>query len=134
MVSTLCHESGTPSVSKIAAGLKGCRREDAEAGGRVVRVVWTVDPARDTPAVLRQFVGAFHPRMIGLTGPAPAIDAVAKAYGIYHAIGERQPGGGYLVDHSRQAYLMDPAGRPIALVPAEKSPEAVAATLAAWVR
>lgn len=131
---TYCPDVCPLDVQNIAAGLKAFERTDAARGARVVPVFVTVDPARDTPAVLRQFVAAFHPRMIGLTGPAPAIDAVAKAYGIYHAIGERQPGGGYLVDHSRQAYLMDPAGRPIALVPAEKSPEAVAETLAAWVR
>ena len=94
----------------------------------------TVDPERDTPAVMKSYVSAFHPRMVGLTGDPAAIAAVAKAFGVYAARGKQQAGGGYLVDHSAQAYLMDPDGKPIALLTSEGPPNKVADELAQWVK
>ena len=130
---TFCPDVCPVDVQNIAAGLKLFEKADAARAAKVVPIFVTVDPARDTPPVLRQFVAAFHPRLVGLTGSDAAIDAVAKEYGVYHAIGAKSEGG-YMVDHSRQAYLMDPAGKPIALVPAEGSPQGVADTLATWVK
>jgi protein SCO1/2 len=72
--------------------------------------------------------------MVGLTGSPGAIDAVAKEYAIYYQKGETTPGGGYMVDHSRVAYLMDPQGRPLALLPQEKSPQAIATEMKRWVQ
>ena len=56
--------------------------QDAARAAKVVPIFVTVDPKRDTPAVLKAFVSAFHPRMVGLTGTPEAIAAAAKAYGI----------------------------------------------------
>ena len=94
----------------------------------------SVDPARDTPEVLKSFVANFHPRMVGLTGSAAAIDATAKEYAVYYKKGEMSPGGGYMVDHSRVAYLMDPQGKPMALLPQDQSPEAIATEIKRWVK
>ena len=118
----------------MAAGLKAFEKGDAARAAKVVPVFVTVDPTRDTPAVMKSYVTAFHPRLVGLTGDEAAIAAVAKAYGVYAARGERQPGGGYLVDHSAQAYLMDPDGKPVALLPSEGPPQKVAEELAKWVK
>ena len=57
-----------------------------------------------------------------------------KAYAVWSAKGDPSPGGGYLVNHSRQVYLMDPDNKPLALVPADEGPESVARTLDQWVR
>ena len=86
----------------------------------------TVDPARDTPEALKPFVARYHPRLLGLTGTPEAIADIAKRYGIYYAKGEMTPGGGYMVNHSRQAYLMDPAGKPLALLPQDAITPAMA--------
>lgn len=129
---TFCPDVCPLDMQNVGAGLKLLASRDAAKATKVVPIFVTVDPARDTPAILKQFVAAFHPRMIGLTGTPAAIDAVAKEYAIYHAKGEATTGG-YLVDHSRQAYLMDPAGKPVMLVPVDQSPEAVAAALEQWV-
>ncbi len=131
---TFCPDVCPVDVQTIGAGLKAFEAQDAQRGGRVVPIFITVDPARDTPAVIREFVANFHPRMVGLTGSESAIDAVAKAYGVYHARQKPGPGGGYMVDHTRQAYLMDPSGKPMALLPTEQGADAVAAELARWVR
>jgi len=131
---TSCPDVCPTDVRDIGAGLKRLEADDPQKAARIVPVFVTVDPARDTPAAVGAFVANFHPRMVGLTGSRAAVDAAAKAYAVYYRAGPVQPGGGYLVDHSRQACLMDPAGRPAALVPADQGPEAVEQTLERWVR
>ncbi len=130
---TFCPDVCPTDVQAIAAGLKQVAAKDPALAAKVVPIFITVDPARDTPAVLRQFVGAFDPRIVGLTGSAAAIDAVRQEYGVYaaRAAGTKD---GYLVDHSRQTYLMGPDDKPIALVPADKGPAAVAETIEHWVK
>lgn len=80
--------------------------------GHVVTPVFiTVDPARDDPAALGQFVGAMHPAMIGLTGTADEIAAAAKAYKVFFAkAGPVDADTDYLMSHSNFFYLMTPGG------------------------
>ncbi len=78
--------------------------------GQVQPVFITVDPERDTPAAMKEFLSNFHPRMLGLTGTPAEIQAAAKAYRVYYAKaagGERD----YLMDHTALLYLMDREGR-----------------------
>jgi protein SCO1/2 len=131
---TFCPDVCPTDVQSIGAGLKLFEASDAARAARVVPIFVTVDPARDTPPVLAQFVAAFHPRMVGLTGSSAAIDAVKKEFAVYANQGATGSGGGYLVNHSRQTYLMDPDGKPIALIPQDEGPKAVAAALEQWVR
>ncbi|PAX07511.1 SCO family protein [Sphingomonas lenta] len=131
---TFCPDICPTDAQNIAAGLKRFEAEDAARAAKITPVFVTIDPARDTPDVLARFTDAFHPRMLGLTGSAEAIGQIAKAYAVYYAKGEASPGGGYLMDHSRQSYLMDPQGRPVALIPQDKGADAVAAELERWVR
>lgn len=130
---TFCPDVCPTDVQNIGAGLKLVEQEKPAIGAKVVPVFVTVDPARDTPAVVRRFTAAFHSRMVGLTGSPEAIDAVRKAYAVYAQKGEASPAGGYMMDHSRQAYLMDPAGKPVALIPQEEGPRAVADEIERWV-
>lgn len=131
---TFCPDVCPVDMGNVGAGLKAFEAKDAARAAKVVPIFVSVDPARDTPAVLKQFVAAFHPRMVGLTGTPAQIAAAAKAYSIYYAKGEASAAGGYLVNHSRQTYLFDPAGKPIALVPADQSPQAVTEALDHWVK
>lgn len=131
---TFCPDICPTDARNIGAGLKRFEAEDAARAALVTPVFVSVDPERDTPAVLKAFTAAFHPRMVGLTGSLDAVAGAAKAYGVYYRKGEATPGGGYLVDHQNTAYLMDPTGAPVALLPQDQGPEAVAAELARWVR
>ena len=131
---TFCPDVCPVDVQAIGAGLKTFETAAPALGAKIVPIFVSVDPARDKPAELKQFVAAFHPRMVGLTGTKEQIDAATKAYGIYYAIDPPAPGGGYLVQHSRQAYLMAPDGSPMALLPAEQGPQAVADELKRWVK
>jgi protein SCO1/2 len=127
---TFCPDVCPVDVQNLSAGLKLVEAKDPALGRRIVPVFVTVDPARDTPAVLKQFVSAFHPRLVGLTGTPAAIAAAEKAYGIYAARG-KGTADGYLMDHSRQIYLFDPAGKPLALLP-EGPPRAIADEVMKW--
>lgn len=78
-----------------------------EKGFDVTPVFISIDPARDTPAVMKDYVQNVHPSMIGLTGSAEQIKVAANAYKAFY---QKQADGGefYLMDHSTFTYLMDP--------------------------
>ncbi len=71
----------------------------------------TIDPERDTPAVLAAYVGNFHPRLIGLTGTPEEIRTIAAAYRVYYARAKGGSDADYLMDHSSIIYLMGRDGR-----------------------
>ena len=79
---------------------------DAE---RVQVLFITVDPERDTPGELAQYVGAFDPRFVALRGDLASTQRVAKDFKIYFE--KRKQGDSYTVDHSAQSYVIDPQGR-----------------------
>ncbi len=93
----------------------------------------TIDPARDTPDKVGEFAAAFSPRLIGLTGTSAGRGGRQGLRGLLRARARKRPGG-YLMDHSRNAVLSGRKGEPIALLPADQGPDAVAAELAKWVK
>jgi protein SCO1/2 len=131
---TFCPDVCPTDVQAIGAAVKKLETSDPVLAAKIVPVFVTVDPARDTPAVLKQFVSAFHPRMVGLTGTDDQIAKIKTEYAVYSSKGDASPGGGYLVNHSRQAYLMDPDGKPLALLPQEQGPDAVVTEIKRWAR
>lgn len=79
---------------------------------RIQPVFVSIDPARDTPEVLKAYVGNFNPRLLGLTGTPEEVAAMAKAYRVYYAkAGSNGSSTDYLMDHSSIIYLMGPDGR-----------------------
>jgi len=71
----------------------------------------SVDPDRDTPEVLKEYVDHFHDKMIALTGSQEQVDAMAMKYKVYHAKRPADEGGVYLMDHSSYIYLMAVDGK-----------------------
>jgi protein SCO1 len=102
---------------------------------KLLPIFVTVDPDRDTPAVLRQYVRAFGPELQGLTGSPDEIARVAKEFAVSYS---KQPvakgASGYLMDHSSVVVLFGPDGQPIVIVPTDQGADAVADTLRQWVR
>jgi protein SCO1 len=93
-----------------------------------VRVLFiTVDPERDTPAALKDYLSSFDPHMLGLTGDPAAIAAVAKAYRAYYKKVPLEQG--YTMDHTAIVYLMDKDGRFVAPFSLKRTTEAAAADL-----
>lgn len=88
-----------------------------KGGDDVQPLFISVDPERDTTAVLAQYVSSFHPRLIGLTGTLEQIRAAANSYKAYYAKYTPPDGGVYLIDHTGFTYLMDRAGKYLGFFP-----------------
>jgi protein SCO1/2 len=93
-----------------------------------VRVAFiTIDPERDTPAVLKDYLSSFNPHMLALTGDPAAIAAVAKAYRVYY---KKVPlENDYTMDHTAIVYLMDKDGRFVSPFSLKRTTDAAAADL-----
>ncbi|MBT3330114.1 MAG: SCO family protein [Rhodospirillaceae bacterium] len=78
---------------------------------KVVPMMITIDPERDTAAVLADYMENFHPRLLGLTGDLAQIKAVGKAYRVYFAKTKPDEEGDYFMDHSSFVYVMGPDGK-----------------------
>jgi cytochrome oxidase Cu insertion factor (SCO1/SenC/PrrC family)/ABC-type Zn2+ transport system substrate-binding protein/surface adhesin len=96
----------------------------------------TIDPERDSVEVLRDYVGYFSPRLVGLTGSRKMIDRVAARYRVKYekVIDGDTPPGQYLMDHSASVYLMAPDGRFLAKFAHGIPPERMAEELRGWLR
>jgi cytochrome oxidase Cu insertion factor (SCO1/SenC/PrrC family) len=103
------------------------------AGERVTPVFISVDPQRDTPEVLADYVARFHPRMQGLTGTPEQVAEVARRYRVYYARVQRPDMTDYLMDHSSFIYLVGPDGRVRSLYRPDQRPEDIAAAVAAQI-
>ncbi len=88
----------------------------------------TVDPERDTPAVMKDYLSSFDPHLRGLTGDPAKIEAAEKAYRVY---AKKVPAAGndYAMDHTALVYLMDKQGRFVAPFSLKRTPEEAAAEL-----
>ena len=100
-----------------------------EAGEMVQPVFITVDPERDTPEHLKQYMALFHPRFVGLTGDAMAIGAAARAYRVYYKKIEWSDRSDYTVDHSAFIYLMGRDGEYFGFFPPGASAERLVETI-----
>jgi protein SCO1/2 len=88
----------------------------------------TVDPERDTPAVMKDYLSSFDPHLRGATGDRVAIDAVEKAYRVY-AKKVPMENSDYTMDHTALVYLMDKQGRFVTPFSLKRRPEEAAADL-----
>jgi cytochrome oxidase Cu insertion factor (SCO1/SenC/PrrC family) len=102
-----------------------------ELQDKVVPLFITVDPARDTVEVMRDYVKAFHPRLVGLTGSEAEVADALRAYRVYarKADATTAGDGGYLVDHSTFTYLMDTDGKYLSHFGHGTTPEGMAGRL-----
>jgi cytochrome oxidase Cu insertion factor (SCO1/SenC/PrrC family) len=103
-------------------------------GKRVTPIFITIDPERDTPKVLGDYMKAFGPQFVGLTGNAAAIAQVEQEYRVYakkKPIDPAHPERGYGMDHSSVIYLMGPDGRLVSFYDEAISPDDLAKDLRA---
>jgi protein SCO1/2 len=99
---------------------------------RVGALFVTVDPQRDTPEKLKDYLSSFDPHLRALTGSPEAVEAMVKAYRGYM---KKVPldGGGYTMDHTALVYLMDKDGRFVAPFKLKRTPEEAAADLRRYI-
>jgi protein SCO1 len=75
----------------------------------------SIDPARDAPGLLADYLAYFDPEILGITGDEEAISGLARQMGVAVFLGEADEHGDYTVDHSTAVFLVDPQGRLAAL-------------------
>lgn len=94
------------SLGLAIAQLSAAQREQVQP------LFISVDPARDTPIRLAEYVTHFSPRMLGLTGTPEEVAAVARKFAVYYAV-HRESGddANYLVDHTSRIYVVGRDGR-----------------------
>jgi protein SCO1/2 len=100
-----------PSICPTTmAEFRAAKRSLGPDGDRVAAVLISVDPERDTPERLGQYLGAFDPSFVGLRGDTATLGRIGPEYDLYY---ERQPlgDGEYTIDHTAISYLIDPEGR-----------------------
>src|SRR3984957_12449011 len=124
---TYCPDVCPTTLTSVAAALDKL----GPKADQIQPLFITVDPKRDTPAVVKQYAAAFSPRLIGLTGTPEQIAVAAKEYRVYYAEHRTGPGpDDYSMDHSSILYLMGPDGKFIAPIRADESGAQMATDLA----
>ena len=131
---TFCPDVCPTDMQRLTQGFRAFEATNAARAAQVQPIFVTIDPARDTVPVVKQFVSAFHPRFVGLTGTQPQVDAALKAFRVYAVKAGPADAKDYLMDHSAIAYLIDPKGQPVSFLSQGSTPQDVAAELSKWVR
>ena len=129
---TYCPDVCPVDMQVIGQAMRQIEKSDPDLAKKLQPIFITVDPERDKPAVLKEYVSSFHPKTIGLTGTPEQIADVAKKHGVYF---QKAEGGGtseYQMDHSRIVLLFGPKGEPLAILPHDEGAEAVAAEIRRW--
>ncbi len=99
---TFCPDVCPTSMADLAK----VQREIDDAGEDIQVIMVSVDPERDTPDKLAEYVEHFHPTFIGLTGTPEEIDEAGERYGLHYEIHEGTAASGYLIDHTARIYLI----------------------------
>lgn len=103
-----------------------------EEADEVAFVFVSVDPQRDTPERLAQYVGAFDPAFIGLTGDDAALRPIAQEFGVYYQVVPLEDSATeYLVDHTASSFALDREGRLAIVFSYGTPPDAIAQRLRA---
>ncbi|MCG2577303.1 SCO family protein [Dechloromonas sp. XY25] len=121
---TFCPDVCPTSLAATAEGLKQLTPDEL---AKVAMIFISVDPKRDTPARLKEYAEFFHPAIVGVTGSAETIAEIAKRYGVFYAEQKVDTaGGGYVVDHSSDTFIVGPDGKVVAKIAHATPPDQVA--------
>lgn len=103
---TFCPDVCPGTLGNVAQALRdmGTKAEDVQL------IMVSLDPERDTPEKLAEYMGHFHPSFIGITGTKEELDKVASLYGIYYQKNEGSNATGYLIDHTATLLVLDREG------------------------
>ena len=126
-----CPDYCPTTMTTLNTALGKMKPEDA---AKVQVIFVTVDPKRDQPKALTDYVRAFNPAFAGLYGSDEQTAAVSKEFKIIYQKAQIKDANTYLVDHSTQMYAFDPQGRIRLLIRHEAGPDAIAADLTTLVK
>lgn len=125
---TFCPDICPASLSELADAMEvlGDQSDDVQV------IMISVDPARDTPEVLGEYMDHFDPRFVGLTGTDSEIAEVANLYGVFYEAQEGTAATGYLVDHLASVMLIDKDGKWVEILSYGTTGDQVAADIREW--
>ena len=124
---TFCPDICPTPLASTAEGLKQLKPEEA---ARVAMIFISVDPERDTPPRLKEYAEFFHPSLVGVTGTPENLAEIAKRYGVFYARQKVETaGGGYVVDHSADTYVVGPNGQLVGKIAHATPPDRVVAEI-----
>ncbi|GAB4498496.1 MAG: SCO family protein [Anaerolineales bacterium] len=103
---TFCPDICPGTLGNVAQALRdmGTKAEDVQL------IMVSLDPERDTPEKLADYMNHFHPSFIGITGTKEQLDEIASLYGIYYQKSEGSNATGYLIDHTATLLVLDREG------------------------
>jgi protein SCO1/2 len=126
---THCPDVCPISLTNVARAMKQLTPEQAE---QVQGMFVSLDPERDTPAILSNYVSFFNESFVGVTGTKKEIDKVVQQYGAVYRIVELEDSAmGYSVDHSSRLYLIDKKSELVKLLYHDSKPEEIAQAIVA---
>lgn len=129
---TYCPDICPTSLAATAGGLNLLTSDEL---AKVAMIFVSVDPKRDTPARLKEYAEFFHPAIIGATGTPENIAEIAKRYGVFYAEQKVETaGGGYVVDHSSDTFVIAPDGALVAKIAHETPPDQVALAIRKYLK
>ena len=124
---TYCPDICPTSLAATSEGLKQLTPDEL---ARVAMIFVSVDPKRDTPARLKEYVEFFHPSIVGVTGTPENIAEIAKRYAVFYAEQKVETAGeGYVVDHSADTYVIAADGKMVAKIAHATPSDQVAASI-----
>ncbi|KAJ8906505.1 hypothetical protein NDN08_002998 [Rhodosorus marinus] len=129
---TFCPDICPDELEKISEALDLLSEPDQE---RIVPIMISVDPYRDTPERVKEYLKDFHPRFEGLTGDEDEIEQVAKEYRVYFSKADvTEVGDDYLMDHSIITYLIGPDGNFIEFFGKSTTPKDISVRIKSQIR
>jgi protein SCO1 len=126
---TFCPDICPTTMMELAQALQALGPRAAEAQAVFV----SVDPQRDRPDVLAEYLKSFDPRSVGLTGTSAQISAAAKSFNVFYERHDTEDGN-YTYDHSSYVYLVDPGGTLAEALASDRGSQQIAAALLALMR
>ncbi len=124
---TYCPDICPTALAATAEGLKLLTPDEL---ARVAVIFVSVDPERDTPARLKEYAEFFHPAIVGVTGTPEELAAIARRYGVFYARQSVETaGGGYVVDHTSDTYVVGADGKLDGKIAHATPPDRVAAEI-----
>jgi protein SCO1/2 len=131
---TWCPDVCPFDLNRMMLGYRQWAERNPDLADQVQPIFITIDPERDTPEKMAEYVANFGDNLIGLTGSPEAIKEAADNFSVFYARGPDDENVRYLMQHSNAGYLMGRNGEPIALLPVDESPQGVAEQLELFVR
>ena len=122
---TQCPDVCPTTLAEMAAVMQ----ELGERAKEVQVLLVTLDPERDSQALLAEYVPAFHPSFLGLRGDSEATAAVAKEFKVFFAKAPGKDAGSYSIDHTAASFVFDKDGKVRLYVRPGQGPKAIAADI-----